>query len=262
MWEKEYFKLFLTDRRVANKIKLENIPLLYKFQPFQDFRVESLKNDEFWLSTPDKMNDPFDCLGLHWDYDNIVRHLSKNPKASEDISKEDIIGLVKSHVNHTRLTCFTSDLHNQPMWAHYADQHKGFCVEYDFRVLDVKDEMLTSLNPVGYESKKYDITNILKLSIDSALGEEFDPRTYLMYLLLLIKHTNWSYEKEWRILQPTDDGKSGLLKSKVKPTAIYLGMNFDTSQIDVIKRAVNCPIYIMKMASNESFELEYELVKQ
>lgn len=89
-----------------------------------------------------------------------------------------------------RVACFTEDCFNTPMWANYAkfiDKEKtidraGLCIEY--RV----DEGFKSLNlhPVDYT----DSVPIVRVDKDI---EDFSNKIFY------VKHTSWSYEKEWRI---------------------------------------------------------------
>ena len=89
-----------------------------------------------------------------------------------------------------RVACFTEDCLNKPMWANYAKfinkektiDRAGLCIEY--RV----DESFKSLNlhPVDYT----DSVPIVRIDKDV---EDFSNKIFY------VKHTSWSYEKEWRI---------------------------------------------------------------
>lgn len=141
-----------------------------------------------------------------------------------------------------------------PMWAHYASNHKGMCVEYDFSQLDAEETFSKKLFPVGYEENRYNITNLIKLSFQ----KEPDMRVYLLYFLMQLKHKSWGYEKEWRILLTTENKESGLVKSPVQPKAVYLGLNCNDfeSISTTIKEAFNCPIYKMVQSNSKLYELE------
>ena len=45
---------------------------------------------------------------------------------------EDINSEINETINRTyRFACFTQSKTNLPMWNHYANGHKGVCLEYD-----------------------------------------------------------------------------------------------------------------------------------
>ena len=146
-----------------------------------------------------------------------------------------------------------------PIWAHYADNHKGFCIEYDFSTLDYENEFSKYLFPVGYEPHRYNITNLIELS----LKNNTDPRIKLLYFLMSLKHNSWSYEKEWRIMKiklPEEKKfESGLVDCPFKPTAIYLGVNFDLEKTPEFYRKLSIlgvPIYKLKIGNSKFFDLE------
>ena len=74
-----------------------------------------------------------------------------------------------------------------PMWAHYADLARGFVVVLDNLELSFKGDETGSLNipkPVVYS--------------DQFFGMTFDPST--QDRLFFSKLSDWSYEREWRIV--------------------------------------------------------------
>ncbi|MEG0259563.1 MAG: DUF2971 domain-containing protein, partial [Lysinibacillus sp.] len=48
------------------------------------------------------------------------------------------------------VSCFSEDPTSMLMWSHYADNHKGIAIEYDFNKLNIEDEALWGLHPVHY----------------------------------------------------------------------------------------------------------------
>lgn len=136
-----------------------------------------------------------------------------------------------------RVTCFSNldyeDFYRQlAMWAHYADNHKGFCVEYDISKLQENIELSNSLNsfyveeqrsaylderiqivtkaglfPVQYTSQRVNIPiKILKQSKGLTLKGTSTTRSIneLIYKTFIVKSPNWNYEKEWRLIVDND----------------------------------------------------------
>lgn len=64
-----------------------------------------------------------------------------------------------------RGTCFTTNgVQSMPMWAHYANNHKGFCVSYN-----VKEdlELRSSIFPIQYTDERLDVTSLIRKHAES-----------------------------------------------------------------------------------------------
>ena len=112
------------------------------------------------------------------------------------------------------ITCFSENRDASLMWAHYADSHKGYCLEYDWseniasKESSYHNEYNTLLAPVYYSAQRFDATSVVFNMIESKLKStlKIDMPTYLSDSLLsikslLVKSVDWSYEKEWRMFQ-------------------------------------------------------------
>ncbi len=119
--------------------------------------------------------------------------------------------------------CSLSELKDfDEMWRNYADDSKGYCIEYDMRGY----ENLSLLYPVVYQDNRE--TNIVTNILSSFIGEMIfgisngqitaDKSQFIR--LFLTKDLVWSYQKEWRLL-----GDANQKLSAPKINAIYLGKN-------------------------------------
>jgi hypothetical protein len=268
-WFKEFLRLyFRVGIEEAYKFKYRNIPSkLYKYQPYKENRISAIINKKLWFSMPKDMNDPFDCRGVCWNTDEIENFLKTRvhkDKIKEFDSIDSIVeGAIASLRNNIKISCFSEELFSMPMWSHYADNHTGFCIEYDFTRLSYENDLTKYLFPVGYDSRRYDITNLFK----KTFNEPYDPRVILLCFLMNLKHSSWSYEKEWRIIKmrlPEEkEFTSGLEDCPLKPTAIYLGVNFDKNEVHSVKEKLknfDIPIYVLKVSNSEFFEMELESI--
>jgi len=70
------------------------------------------------------------------------------------------------------------------MWSHYADHHKGFCIEYERA--DSKYNFLSHFmcRPVGYENNYPNLNRVLDV----------------WGINLYTKAVEWEYEAEWRLV--------------------------------------------------------------
>ncbi len=81
------------------------------------------------------------------------------------------------------------------MWSHYADSHKGFCIEYDIDHWNRSDFKRRILFPIIYQEEVYDSTPHLLKSINQTEWNNLYP-----LLSGSTKSKNWEYEKEWRFI--------------------------------------------------------------
>jgi hypothetical protein len=116
------------------------------------------------------------------------------------------------------LSSFSEHNHSTVMWAHYAANHSGICIQYDLtQDLNVAAQMF----PVFYSKEMFDMTPAI-------------PGAHVHSTLLISsirKSIEWNYEREWRLLFPVDDPskEAGGYCQCPTPTAIYLGSKFHKS---------------------------------
>ena len=118
--------------------------------------------------------------------------------------------------NSILIGCFASDYKNRLMWSHYADSHKGFCIEYDFSS-DEKSVIDMTPFPVIYSDKRVKIP--LKAAFDNT-PKNIDEATAQIILSILTKDMAWQYEKEWRLIVPISDNPNVRMPAI---SCIYLG---------------------------------------
>ncbi|MGG3926878.1 DUF2971 domain-containing protein [Metabacillus fastidiosus] len=267
-WLKEYIDLFFKDRDRGYEFKHQHIPKkLYKYQPIsdgiRDIRMETLKDNKFWLSKSTELNDPFDCQATYFDEKELRVLIEKMRGNGEiNISTDKLLNGIKQMLIYNRenvkVVCFTESPDNMPMWGNYADNHRGICVEYEFNKLEPNNKFTKMLHPVGYDKYRYDITNILKKMI----MENYDHTIYLIFFLMMMKHDSWEYEQEWRVLdfdEASNSEKGSLIESPIKPSAIYFGINCCPKDIEEITSFVDRDItklYQLKIENHQFFQFD------
>ena len=123
-----------------------------------------------------------------------------------------------------RVCSFTHRQDNMLMWRHYANSHKGFCIEYDVEELLAFDELNNgNLMPIIYSDFRF---NINYFAIHADITKDFYKGS--VNLGTLVKSSAWAYEKEWRLSIHTDlihgsKSAQGVLHKMPKPRALYLG---------------------------------------
>lgn len=149
--------------------------------------------------------------------------------------------------------CLCTDNKNRLMWSHYADNHKGFCVEYDYSSYDYKaDEAIPF--PVIYSTQRVKVP--WKPALENT-SENLNDATGKLALALLTKDSAWQYENEWRVLIKAGEPQD----IKCAPiTCIYLGVmcsEKNKKKIMRIAKKINVPVKQMVMDRGE-YELHVQ----
>ncbi len=107
------------------------------------------------------------------------------------------------------------------MWAHYADGHRGYCLEFS-----TLEEPLSHAEQVSYVSQ---LARFSPYSRQHPDDERAVP--------LLTKHVDWSYEKEWRIIAH-EEANRGRTYPVTALTGVYLGAHIRPRNEALIRGAV------------------------
>lgn len=215
--------------------------------------------------------------------------ISEYRKRAKEMAKQKIENIRKTNI---RIACFLAEkkhgiyyvnstnnecLSKIQMWSHYANNHKGFCVEYDISAIkkDInlnytitdffkdpeKEKYLEErllvitkgcLLPVIYTSQRVNIpyTKLKKYELDKREGI-----IKLLYNAYITKSTIWSYENEWRLV--IDDKIAKYYNNKIPfpyIKKIYLGCKMEKCYINElidIADELGVEIELMKMESHK-----------
>ncbi len=181
--------------------------VLYKYYSLTDDKklnskkFQTLMKSKVFLSDIKEFNDPFDGKGYYYD----AKQLKKFDRLASSGGK-----LIDDFTSYIKATALTSNgVHSMPMWAHYSNNHTGFCVSYN-----MKHNMALSdcTFPVQYTDQRIDVTSLMEqqanmltsaIEKQSAAGNKkilIDDLSmvYMSLLLCNLKHVSWSYENEFR----------------------------------------------------------------
>ncbi|RKE04433.1 DUF2971 domain-containing protein [Marinifilum flexuosum] len=180
--------------------------ILYKYFPCNEYTLKSLAVRGLWCHTFDNMNDPFECLNaLEREYDPIDLKLFRNIIANGNIQKwkkiaklndkelTKVINLSRKEEISKRAFCSLSEDPNDIlMWSHYANNHAGIVVGFEFHELENNHH----LQKVQYQDNlnDFDLEKFAYFQIGAL--DDFMNDIFQDYS---IKSTHWEYEKEWRI---------------------------------------------------------------
>ena len=268
MWKEQFCKLFcssdlLTFENIENamELKYNNLPTLYKYTPFNDYSLNILEKDQLWISSPMSFNDPYDCeytmnFGKPNNIDFLIKKCKEKLPESEhqnfdkfidEILKKEYKKIVLDYNKFSKervfVSCFSEINNSILMWSHYANDHKGICIEFNFNELGIEDIRTRLLFPVIYNNVLFDATRYLKSMKNKGKFNNFMP-----LCSAINKSKKWSEEKEWRFVSIVHS-EPGLIQW-LKPKAVYLGTNFRDKYMEKI----------MKIAKNRNFDV-YQMNK-
>jgi hypothetical protein len=201
----------------VHTLNIDNDFTLFRYRPANEYTLDALVKSDFWVSRPDSFNDPYDTSFVV-DSKKLIDHLLENTdeeliytyanlrniksKSKKSIANKWIEDLYKENMSFFKklflVSCFSEDVSNEVMWAHYADNGKGFVIEYHYKDLleiknshcklvndltdhfvqqiegykeiygdvDTKDTSQYNTYRIIYTNDKYDATEIIKTSID------------------------------------------------------------------------------------------------
>lgn len=122
-----------------------------------------------------------------------------------------------------RVACFTTTPASQLMWGgSYANEHKGFCIEYTVSLNKEYEDIIQNIRPVVYCKTRHSVTKALLDAYDKNWNT---PALWDLYLNgALRKSIDWAYQNEWRLLlPPRQSGERGYTKRFFPITKVYLG---------------------------------------
>ena len=211
---------------------------LYKYYKDQSLNLDSVMSNKMWYSAPCNFNDAFDC-DIAIDEQAIFNNLLPAISGGKTIRKGSPAWIQLKSNLHKQITLLENTFADQKssmgitclsevpdsllMWSHYANNHRGFCVAYN--LLDLNQKLHFSAVPVFYTQ---DRVCLQSLSLDR---DKLDKETMRLFIKSITsKSTDWSYEKEWRIIRDEaacgpkwNDKNKGALLDTIPPSSIILG---------------------------------------
>lgn len=221
---------------------------LYKYVKADYYNLRNLEKQRIYLSPSGTFNDVYEGLPIG---------------KFENLSYEKL----KALTDLAYISCFSERKDSLLMWSHYANSHKGFCVEYDLKLLhfisedsyhyDDEEEYydeedcfaIENIYPVIYSKKRMLNFETLKMIRKIELlgnniqpvddeGEDYDRSILSKVLPMFVnKGSDWKYEREWRIILTKEEldwindyGNKKIANNTIPfkcVSGIYLGFRID-----------------------------------
>ncbi len=246
---------------------------LYKYYGDSLKRLDTVKDNKMWYSAPCNFNDVFDCEitvdekaimndALKMIPGNIpVRPGSRAWKSVHETMKRELRSF-RSTFEKLRYTmgvaCLSESDTSLLMWAHYADNHRGMCVEYD--LMEINNQLNFTPVPVVYSDDRVCFNT---LNPDTAKNDSLS----FFIRSITSKSRDWSYEREWRIIREDtacgerwNKDKNGALLDMICPSSIILGCAVTAEFENAVRKY--CEDYKINLYKMEKDREQYQLNKK
>lgn len=188
----------------AEQYRKESIPKkLIKFFSLSDDsgsnrkKLQTLENKEMWISSIDALNDPYEFSCMYVDRKRLC----------EAGWPDNVISSFEALLGQSQKTWGVASLSGNtfnclPMWAYYANNHRGYCVEYDVIRSDNIHAISYELNRVGLATILADFFLAFQKMTDAGKDDDPEVEFYANIIMqqLFMKHISWSHEKEYRVV--------------------------------------------------------------
>jgi hypothetical protein len=216
-----------------------------------------LSNSEVYYANPTLFNDPFDCkptlivdvtftelkqlcfrmFEIEYSHDRAIKELEMcNYYSNEpdNITREDrekyhckllsneIEKLIHLKMKKRGVLSLAGSWRSCLMWSHYADEHKGICLEYDMT------------KAITFDSKAVEYNSDRSLLVSDIASWIYDHTPFSQADIdkkyFFTKAKAWEYEEETRFLA----NHQGVSSAPFHLSAVHFGMRCDPSVISCI----------------------------
>jgi hypothetical protein len=154
----------------------------------------------------------------------IDEFCKRHAEAAQD-RVDEFSAQITSFMQQFRVFCVSETNRNVVMWSHYASEHRG--VAFELGCIPEIDNPLLLAQPVQY-SKSFPKFPALEFYKSLMWGDPLELLPPLCWELPYLKHNDWGYEREWRVImplldKPTGDDVSFFPENEAVFGAMYLG---------------------------------------
>lgn len=182
--------------------------ILYKFKP--SFRNQTdvkrfdaiLQNNTIYMPNYKQVNDKLESM-------NTLIHIGVPGISYAHACGQDHANIMWRKEQY-RILCLTSNIHSTTMWANYASDYNGYCLIFS------TEDSFSQVQKMEYSDQVYYVDG------DALSDDEFENT---IEKSLLSKKEEWSYEKEWRIIQKREAGAYSFKQNELLGIVIGHEMN-------------------------------------
>jgi len=208
---------------------------IFKYCPINEYTINNLKNNQLYFNIPKKFNDPYEGIFkfdiqdidiknklLKLFYQDKYEELLESKLPIDDLIEHTRFECINQYLNDMGVCCMSCINDSILMWSHYADKHKGICIEYDNNdiIFKIGEKVKYSKGIPILKFHNYNDTseyNVVKIFSD----------------LTFTKYIEWSYEEEYRLFRYLGEKTINYNPKSIR--AIYFGLKVSNIGINKIK---------------------------
>ena len=203
----------------TSQLEYENYLLKVQKPTNNECKLLSLVTNSLWLSrcSNSNLNDPFEGRRIVYDIDYL--HLN-----------EEEINYWKEYAEEIRdnlfLCCFSKNPDSPPMWANYANNYRGYCLEFEIISPDCLWEVYYGYGKNSTHSIFDGLEkDLIELRIDRDEAYKYIKQLHIFWASS--KHRDWEYENEIRALLVDLNNEMNVKYETIgiKLSAIIVGYN-------------------------------------
>lgn len=303
------------------KMKSENTVKFYHYKPLSEKQhltfLENYLKQKVWLTPLKEFNDPFDgkfmLKGFTPEYvlnnPSLFNHFLKQhqehgePNLTADDLKAKLCTpefekiftqqsqqqhqMVKDTFSNHGALCLTPQNNNIPMWAYYANDHKGYCVEFtvDFSYIqkhaaidpnmlaDFMHDIKTGTSILSFQLKEHGQEFVfakvsysrkiptIDLEALFKITNEYKQTEYLVKNSVGVKLSDWDHENEYRLIANSNSRNCEPMNLQyyapfLKVTGIIMGVCIEKENEEKIRKL--CKAYGIRLYKAVCSESAYE----
>ncbi|TSA09789.1 MAG: DUF2971 domain-containing protein [Deltaproteobacteria bacterium] len=242
----------------------------YKYLPFDEGSLRIITDGTIKFTPPSKVNDPFDCAP-DVETCNIAEYLNSRPdllaRAGERLNlspaqiieeKQTMIKRLEIAADHgafgqqfsdsVGICSLTRDPLNLLMWAHYAQHHTGFVVEFDIPIVVTDTD-----KPPTESLLDWLIPQEVEYQTSKPVVSFFDDKDVTTKKQFLVKGEDWAYEQEERVIDYVRGHGIHKYDRKTVLHSVIAGMRMDDRNYMTLVESVN--------KANQDLNLRIEVYK-
>jgi len=210
----------------------------FKYRSINKNFFDALIKGYIFCANAKNLNDPFDCqIDIISSLKNAINKTTDQNKSYLQylLSEKSYIENLQHLATTTGICSFSESLLNSVMWSHYADEHKGVCLLYDFPIefIDVQNTI------IGIIEMNYNNNRLTEWFIENAstlpdLNAE-DTAIEISKVLFSTKGKDWKYEGEIRIMS-LKEGEIKIDKSYL--TQVCFGLHTPERDRDLVQKII------------------------
>lgn len=209
----------------------------FKYRAVDKRLLEQLVSAKMYFPRRAQLNDPFDCnIDIVRAIDHaLARGISDAPELLQRFRKDEAVTRrFTTNVDSMGIGSFSLVNNETLLWSHYAADHAGVVLRYDFPMKFLSDEdTILGVSGVSYEPNA--ISDWLGANAHLYVEDHQAFITGLLKKFLMSKAPAWRYEQEARIVRPI----AGLLElPRETLTNVIFGLQISQADEDLLRSII------------------------